>query len=67
MNKYSIIVLLVLFFTAITHIAFAQGAGNPGGGNTIPIDGGASFLAAAGVAYGVKKLYDHKKQKQDID
>ena len=27
----------------------------------VPIDGGISFLIAAGAAYGAKKLYDSKK------
>lgn len=37
----------------------------PGGGEDpfIPIDGGASLLAAAGVAYGAKKLYHFRKNK----
>lgn len=36
---------------------------------SVPIDGGASLLAAAGVAYGAKRLYDFRKKKeeQDID
>ena len=29
----------------------------------VPIDGGASILIAAGVAYGVKKIYDKRKAK----
>ena len=29
----------------------------------IPIDGGASFLVAGGVAYGLKKLRDHRKKR----
>lgn len=31
----------------------------------VPIDGGASLLAAAGVAYGVKKYRDHRKNSSD--
>lgn len=29
----------------------------------IPVDGGISFLIAAGAAYGAKKLYDRKKSR----
>ena len=29
---------------------------------TVPIDGGASILVAAGVAYGIKKIRDKRKQ-----
>lgn len=29
----------------------------------VPIDGGVSLLAAAGVAYGIKKYSDRKKRK----
>lgn len=32
-------------------------------GNEIPLDGGLSFLAAAGAAYGVKRVRDSKKKK----
>lgn len=37
--------------------------GNPRNPNSpqIPIDGGISLLAAAGVAYGVKKVYESRK------
>jgi hypothetical protein len=36
---------------------------------SVPIDGGASLLAAAGVAYGAKRLYEsrRKKEGQEID
>lgn len=39
--------------------------GNQGGGqgNSVPIDGGAGVLLAAGAAYGLKKLRDYRKQK----
>jgi len=52
---------------------FAQGL--PGGGDgppggcfpdpCVPIDGGISLLIAAGVAYGGKKLYQAKKNKEE--
>ncbi len=31
----------------------------------VPIDGGISFLIAAGVAYGAKKLYNSKKSSNN--
>jgi hypothetical protein len=31
----------------------------------IPIDGGISILAAAGIAYGARKVYVYRKQNQD--
>ncbi len=31
-----------------------------------PIDGGASLLVGAGIAYGMKKLRDNKKSKKDL-
>lgn len=33
----------------------------------VPIDGGASLLVAAGVAYGLKKVYDKRKQNKEAD
>ncbi|SOD17959.1 PID-CTERM protein-sorting domain-containing protein [Pedobacter xixiisoli] len=32
-----------------------------------PIDGGASILIAAGVAYGLKRAYDKRKQNKEAD
>ncbi len=31
----------------------------------VPIDGGASILVAAGVAYGIKKIRDKRNQKKE--
>lgn len=31
--------------------------------NEIPLDGGLSFLAAAGAAYGIKRIRDNRKAK----
>lgn len=33
----------------------------------VPIDGGIGFLAAAGMYYGIKKLYGAKKGRRDIE
>ncbi len=40
------------------------GVPDPGGDPdvTVPVDGGLSFLAAAGVAYGVKKIKQFRKR-----
>lgn len=38
---------------------------NCGGGNDIPLDGGLSFLAIAGVGLGVKKVADRKNKKKN--
>jgi len=37
--------------------------GTPFGGPPCPIDGGVSFLIAAGLAYGGKKTYDLARKK----
>ncbi|MAY82598.1 MAG: hypothetical protein CMP59_00530 [Flavobacteriales bacterium] len=49
---------------------------DPGGGGDpkpgcfpppcVPIDGGLSFLLAAGVAYGGKKVYDMNKKEEEL-
>ena len=31
----------------------------------VPIDGGASILVAAGVAYGIKKIHDKRNQRKE--
>ena len=31
----------------------------------VPFDGGVSLLVAAGIGYGIKKVYDQKKQEKD--
>ena len=54
---------LVLF--AIPSLVHAQG--DPGGDpDAVPVDGGLSILAAAGVAYSVKKIRDYRKKKNEI-
>ncbi|WP_421873377.1 PID-CTERM protein-sorting domain-containing protein [Marinoscillum sp.] len=49
--------LLVLPALLLVLPAFAQ----PGAPPATPIDGGLSILLAAGGAYGIKKLRDHRK------
>lgn len=55
-------VILLIVFCFLPSLLFAQG--DPGGDpDVVPVDGGLSILAAAGVAYGVKKLRDYRKKK----
>ncbi len=35
--------------------------------NDVPLDGGISLLVGAGVAYGIKKVYQNKQQKHEQD
>ncbi|UTW64611.1 hypothetical protein KFE98_00855 [bacterium SCSIO 12741] len=60
----------MLFFMFVGFDLAAQGppGGGPGGQSgciptCIPIDGGISFLVAAGAALGGKKLFDQIKQR----
>jgi hypothetical protein len=64
---YILRAVLVIGIVVTTQMIFAQPGGGPpvGGGNPqcwpppcIPIDGGMSFLIAAGLAFGGKKLMD---------
>lgn len=64
--------IVVLGIMLIGVSAFSQVPDPPGGGlppcgepfgSVCPIDGGISFLIAAGVALGGKKAYDLKKSK----
>ena len=55
MKKSAVILAIVLPL-----LALAQ-PDNPGEG--VPIDGGASILLAAGIAYGAKKIHDSRKKK----
>jgi len=56
MNKSHIILSLTMILGAFLP-ALAQGAPP-----ATPIDGGLSLLLAAGGAYGLKKLRDHRKR-----
>jgi len=60
--KISFALLLAL---AIGTSAFAQG--EPGFDDDVedtPIDGGIGLLVGAGIAYGIKKAYNLKKEKE---
>ena len=45
------------------HYGWGNNGNNGNGGNNVPLDGGLSLLAAAGIGYGVKKYAAHKKNK----
>lgn len=60
--------VLLVIICVVPSMLFAQG--DPGGDpDVVPVDGGLIFLAAAGVAYSVKKIKDHRnkeKEKQEF-
>lgn len=65
--------LLVMGMITVPVILMAQtdpppgpGEGGGGGVTDAPFDGGVSLLVAAGVAYGLKKVYDKKKEEKNI-
>ncbi len=75
MSKIYKSLVLVVFFYLFVNISFSL-AGlpppPPGGGGPpcfpppcMPIDGGISFLLAAGAALGAKKMYDSRKKSAD--
>ncbi|MBL7891950.1 MAG: hypothetical protein JNL63_04930 [Bacteroidia bacterium] len=73
MKKGSVVLSLFVLLLAptLTNTLFAQPPGPPGGATTspacwpppcVPIDGGISFLIAAGIGLGVKKAYGSRKR-----
>ncbi len=54
-------ILLTLLACLVVTTTFAQG---PPGPPATPIDGGLSLLLAGGVAYGAKKIRDHRRSKK---
>ncbi len=65
-----LLLLLLLVVLSGTAMLAAGPPGPPGGGTggppcwpppCVPIDGGISFLLAAGLLYGSKKIYDNRK------
>ena len=60
MKKNFYFIIRVLVILAVSSISlFAQGDAE-----ITPVDGGASFLAAAGLAYGLKKVRDFKRKSK---
>jgi len=74
--KTIFLAILLVFLVPVTN-ALAQATGpcdpidpepdceNWDADNAVPIDGGASILIAAGVAYGLKRAYDKRKQNKE--
>ncbi len=67
--KYSKLILtlmvLMIIFCFLPSLVHAQPDPGSDPDATVPIDGGLSFLAAAGVAYGVKKIRENRKKKEE--
>lgn len=66
MNKITKHLLTFVALMLTVAPVFAQGPGFATGVNDgcdVPLDGGLSFLAAAGVGYGLKKYRDMRKSK----
>ncbi|MDR3678720.1 MAG: hypothetical protein P4L41_02065 [Flavipsychrobacter sp.] len=69
------VLTLLIFISAPGHVLAGPGfgggvsdAGHGGGGGAAPLDGGLSFLAIAGISYGVKKMKaakDSRKNKEE--
>ena len=60
-RKAAILILLILILNT-PFVLFAQ-TGFDDDTQDAPFDGGVSLLVAAGIAYGLKKAHDNKKQK----
>lgn len=68
MKKYILRLSLALTLALITSVAVNAQPGFDDDVEDTPIDGGVSLLVGAGIAYGVKRIYDHKKEsKSHID
>ncbi len=59
-------IMLVLLTVPVMHALAGSGPSGLGGDAGAPIDGGISFLVAAGVGYGVKKARDARKKAEDM-
>jgi hypothetical protein len=65
MNKFIVVLLvLVVVFALPVLAADPPSLGNSGSPDPIPVDGGASFLAASGMYYGIKRLRAKKAAKK---
>ena len=57
MNIQKIVLSVIVLFSAFALVA------QPPAPPATPIDGGLSLLLAGGAAFGIKKLYDKKKEQ----
>jgi predicted metal-dependent HD superfamily phosphohydrolase len=66
-TKWIMPAVLMMVCCLLPSLIFAQG--DPGGDPdvTVPVDGGLSILAAAGVAYGVKKIKEYRKKGKETE
>ncbi|WP_035566518.1 PID-CTERM protein-sorting domain-containing protein [Hymenobacter sp. IS2118] len=62
-TNYTILLVMAFSFLFLAGDALAQpDTGGPGPGTvTVPVDGGASLLLAAGAAYGLRRLRQRRK------
>lgn len=64
--------ITILAFLFLTQFINAAPPPPPGGTPNcwpppcVPIDGGVTFLIAAGAAYGAKKIYDSRKKQSNL-
>jgi hypothetical protein len=57
-------VIFTFCFVTLPVIYALAGPHSPGSDPGAPIDGGISLLVAAGVGYGIKKVYNKKKKHE---
>ena len=68
MKKYILKLSLALSLAIITSMAVNAQPGFDDDVEDTPIDGGVSILVGAGIAYGVKRIYNYKKEsKSHVD
>lgn len=58
-----ILSVVMIVFCCLPSLVFAQGDPGTDPDTTVPVDGGITILAAAGVAYGVKKIKEFRNKK----
>lgn len=61
--------VIIVAMIAIPGALIAQPDMGDGGDDVddVPLDGGVSLLVAAGLGYGLKKVYDKKREEKDGD
>ncbi len=65
-NMYKKVLFCFLSLFLVSTLAIAQNGGDTGDDPDfpdVPLDGGLSILLVAGAAYGGKKVYDYRKNK----